>query len=247
MLKLDFLVFFIPLILVSCNGLRKNEIEEKERYEVVRLENSFEIDGNWNKPEWQEVKPLIINNFKGDTPKFKPRTQMKMVYDATNLYVIFRVEDRYVRCTTTEYNGPVWEDACVEFFFSPTIASPMDYFNLEINCGGTPLMRYNASGQKSKSLPPEVLKRIEIAHSLPEFIDPEIEEPTTWTLEYKLPLEVLSQYSAFDVPKTGTVWYANFYKIAENNSNPHYITWSPIGGVIPDFHQPEFFGKLEFK
>ena len=103
------------------------------------------------------------------------------------------------------------------------------------------------SGQKSKPLPPEVLKRIEIAHSLPEFIDPEIEELTIWTLEYKLPLELLKKYAAIDEPKKGTVWHGNFYKIAENNSNPHYITWSKIGGVKPDFHQPEFFGKLEFK
>lgn len=246
MLKFGVFIFVIPLLLVSCNGLKKNGIGEKERYEVVRLESTLEIDGNWNKQEWQAVVPLSINNFKGDIPGFLPKAQAKMMYDDTYIYVIFRVEDRFVRCLTTEYNGPVWEDACVEFFFSPT-KTANDYFNLEINSGGTPLMHYNDSNKKSFPLSSEILKSIEIAHSLPEVIDPEIEEHITWTLEYKLPLEILKKYSGVDHPKKGTVWQGNFYKIAENNSNPHYITWAPIGGKVPNFHQPEFFGILEFK
>ena len=79
----------------------------------------------------------------GEIPKFYPVVRAKMMYDRDNLYVIFRVEDRYVRCVTREFNGPVWDDSCVELFFSPDSGAPSKYFNLEINCGGTPLMYYN--------------------------------------------------------------------------------------------------------
>ncbi|MCK0148025.1 carbohydrate-binding family 9-like protein [Arenibacter sp. F26102] len=246
-MKLNFFVFVVSLILVSCKEQKKNGIREKERYGVVKADHPLKIDGNWDKPEWQVVEPLSINNFKGNKPDFLPDAQAKIMYDDNYLYLIFKVEDRYVRTITTEYNGPVWEDACVEFFFSPRKAQARDYFNLEINSGGTPLMHYNDSSKKSYPLSTGILKNIEIAHSLPEIIDPEIKEHTTWTLEYKLPLEILKKYSAVDPPKKGTVWQGNFYKIAENNSNPHYITWAPIGGEVPNFHQPEFFGILEFK
>ena len=53
----------------------------------------------------------------GTIPEFRPAVKAKMTYDDENLYVIFRVQDRYVRCITKDFNGPVWEDSCVEFFF----------------------------------------------------------------------------------------------------------------------------------
>ncbi|MBT5542155.1 MAG: hypothetical protein HOK34_04920, partial [Gammaproteobacteria bacterium] len=28
---------------------------------------------------------------------------------------------------------------------------------------------------------------------------------------------------------------------------PHYLTWNPVETSNPDFHRPEFFGKLIFE
>ena len=58
---------------------------------------------------------------------------------------------------------------------------------------------------------------------------------------------MLEKYSVITHPARGVEWKANFYKIAENSSNPHYITWSEVGIDHPDFHRPEFFGKLIFE
>jgi len=93
----------------------------------------------------------------------------------------------------------------------------------------------------------EDIKKIEIAHSLPQIVDPEITEPVTWTLEYRIPLVMLEKYSNVTRPKQGVVWKANFYKIAEKTSNPHYITWSVIENDKPNFHLPKFFGTLKFQ
>ena len=40
---------------------------------------------------------------------------------------------------------------------------------------------------------------------------------------------------------------ANFYKCGEETSEPHYVTWNPIGSENPDYHRPEFFGKVLFE
>jgi len=232
----------------DANYVDKSIISLTSLYRVVRLEKAMKIDGIWNKPQWEKVDPINISNFMGQKPEFKPVAIAKMMYDDKNLYLIFRVKDRFVRCITNEYNGPVWEDSCVEFFFSPDTSLPLLYFNLEVNCGGTPLMRYNLIPRKEfAKLEVEDIKKIEIAHSLPEIIDPEITEPVTWTIEYRIPISMLEKYAGVTHPKPGISWRANFYKVAENTSNPHYMTWSVVDNIKPDFHLPQFFGLLEFK
>jgi len=87
---------------------------------------------------------------------------------------------------------------------------------------------------------------LEISHSMPPLTDPEIKDPVTWTIEYRIPLGFLKKYSIVTQPGPDIVWRANFFKIAENSSNPHYITWSPVSNPVPQFHLPQFFGKLIF-
>lgn len=214
-------------------------------YKVYKTDKEIPVNGKWDKPAWEKIKAVEINNFIRDRPEFFPHTQAKMMYDDENLYVIFKVNDRYVRSITTTLNGPVWEDAAVEFFFSPDSSKPANYFNLEVNCGGTALLEYSATPRANATT--EDIKEILMAHSLPKIVDPEITQPVTWTLEYKIPLKILEKYSNITRPKQGVKWRANFYKIVENNSNPHHLTWSPIGDPKPHFHMPKFFGILEFQ
>lgn len=216
-------------------------------YEVSKLKGSLKIDGDWSKPHWRNIKPVDIKNYMGTVPHFKPVVQAKMMYDDINLYVIFKVEDCFVRCMTDKINGPVWEDSCVEFFFAPDNNFPQKYFNLEINCGGTALMHYNLIAKQERvELSVDDIKKIEIAHTLPKLIDPEITTPLNWTLEYKIPIKVIEKYSKVMHPGPGVTWRGNFYKIAENNSNPNYITWNVVENATADFHIPEFFGILKF-
>jgi hypothetical protein len=226
----------------------QSERAAAKSYDVFKVNRQTVVDGTWEKDAWRDIKPLSILNYMGSVPGFRPTVQAKMTYDDQNLYVIFKVDDRYVRSVTTGPNGPVWRDSAVEFFFSPGSAGPENYFNLEINCGGTALMQFHHRAEKrSVSLTPEELGQIEIAHSLPGIVDPELTGPVTWTIECRIPLKLLAKFADVTVPAPGVKWRANFYKIAENTSNPHYITWSPIDHIKPNFHLPRFFGTLEFQ
>jgi len=217
-------------------------------YKVSKLSGPLKINGDWQKKEWRDAETLVVSNYMGKVPEFKPVVKAKMMYDDNNLYLIFNVFDRYVRCITNTINGPVWEDGCVEFFFSPDANFPERYFNLEVNCGGTPLMHYNLVPDVNIiKLDPADIAMIEIARSLPQLTDPEITFPITWTIEYRIPLKLVEKYSALTPPEPGVEWRANFFKIAENNSNPHYITWSPVDNPVPNFHLPQFFGLIKFQ
>ena len=240
------IIFFMRFAINSDNS-SITAIQESQ-YLVKRLQQPMTLDANWNKPQWEAMLPLKLENIVGEIPVFIPEVNAKMMYDDENIYVIFKVADRFIRSVTREINGPVWEDSCVEFFFAPDTAFPLKYYNLEINCGGTPLMHYNLIPRKDfKKLDYEHINKIEIAHSLPKTVDPEILEPVTWTIEYRIPIDILRKYSNVTLPKPGIIWRANFYKIADKTSNPHYLSWSVIKNAKPDFHLPQYFGDIKFE
>ncbi len=214
---------------------------------VNKLVGPISIDGNWDKPQWSTAEIIPINNAMNSTA-FIPVAEAKMMYSDSNLYVIFRIQDRNVRSITTAINGPVWEDAAAEFFFAPDTNTPEKYFNLEMNCGGTPLMFYSTFPKTSfLELDTNDIKQIEIAHSMPRTVNPEIADPVTWYLEYRIPLSLIRKYSNLTQPAMGVVWRANFYQCASNNSNPRWLTWALIKNGVLNFHQPEFFGRLKFQ
>jgi hypothetical protein len=157
------------------------------------------------------------------------------------------VEDQYVMAKHQNHQDPVYKDSCVEFFFTPGTDVSEGYFNLEMNCGGTMLFHHQVVPRKDAiSISEEDINRIQVVASLPERVEPEIQEKITWQVAYRIPFAILEKYHSFDPPETGTVWRANFYKCADETSHPHWLTWSPIDRPTPDFHRPEYFGKLQF-
>lgn len=217
-------------------------------YHIPKLTRTLNIDALWQKMPWSEIPALPINQYTGDKLEHMPKVQAKLAYDDTALYIIFHVEDRYVRATAQDYQDEVFKDSCVEFFFSPREDTIQGYFNFEVNCGGTVLFHHQ-HGRKFKDVPvsEKNFDQVSIAHTMPKIVDPEIEEPITWMVEYRLPIYILANYAQVDWPAPGVVWRANFYKCADDVSHPHWLTWSPMDLPTPDFHRPEFFGRLIFE
>ena len=222
--------------------------KEPPTYRARELPTPLTIDADWDKPEWAAAAPLSLEGYMGEEPKHRPHVQAKLAYDRQAVYVIFRVQDRYVRAVAQQYHNNVCRDSCVEFFFTPGTDIGLTYFNVEINCGGTMLLHFNPADGETVPLAPDDCDRIEIAHSLPKIVDPEIAEPTTWTLEFGLPFRVIRQYCpAATQPAPGVTWRANLYKCADRTSHPHWLTWSPVDYPTPKFHVPKSFGTLVFE
>ncbi|MEO2049307.1 MAG: carbohydrate-binding family 9-like protein [Pirellulales bacterium] len=226
----------------------RNQKQSLATHAAAVTKTRMHIDADWNKSAWKHIRPLVLQHFMGNRPKHLPRTQAKLLYDDKALYVIFRVKDFCVRAISKEHQDHVYLDSCVEFFFAPEDPTEKSYFNLEMNCGGTMLLHYQTIPRKVPlKLTKQEIARIEVAHSQPKIIDPEVIEPTTWTVEYRLPFDILKKRSStFVQPAPGVLWRANFYKCADHTSNPHWLTWARIDHPVPNFHLPQFFGVLEF-
>lgn len=250
---LYFALLFLGLtLLAGVTGCASEPVPESEDavYTVTRIDEPVRIDNRWEKEPWNRIPSLRVDNHMGEEPEHRPVVEVKAAYDNEAIYVIYRVEDQYVRCAITDYQGPVFRDSCVEFFFTPATDVSRGYFNLETNCIGTALFHFQReprSREGRSRISPEDFDRIEISSSMEEPVDPEITDPVTWTLEYRIPFDILENYFDIERPAPGVEWRANFYKCADDTSHPHWLTWSVVDHPVPDFHRPDYFGTLRFE
>jgi hypothetical protein len=218
------------------------------RYRVKNIKSSARADETWDTAPWNTIPSLMLDHHMGPRTGHFPRTEAKLCFDVETLCLMFRVEDQYVRAVAEQYQDNVFEDSCVEFFFTPGTDVSKGYFNLEMNCGGAILFHFQTGRGKNRVIVPEKeCETISCRSSLPRRVDPEIQEPVTWTVSYRLPLCLLEPYTRVTPPGPGVQWRANFYKCGDKTSHPHWLTWSPVNVPRPDFHRPEFFGTLEFE
>ncbi len=215
---------------------------------VTRLANPPTAGADWNKPPWQGIPPERLQNHMGEKPDHFPKTEVKIAYEDMAIHVMFRVEDQYVRAIASKHQDSVCGDSCVEFFFTPGSDVSEGYFNFEMNCGGTMLFHFRSGLKKGRVvIPASDCEKIAKTHSLPRIIDPEIQEPVTWTVGYSIPIALLRLHCQVSTPKPRALWRGNFYKCADNTSHPHWLTWSPVDYPRPNFHLPQSFGVLEFE
>jgi len=247
------LMFFLPLFglnsKVSENGkFDDKEVEKHFTYLVKQALETPSFKAEWESKQWKKIKSISLKNHMGEKPLHFPETSVKLQYDNENIYVIFKVLDKYVKAVEKNTNGKICLDSCVEFFFSPGPDTDRGYFNFEANCNGVFLFEYHTDGGKINAfVKPEDYKQVKIVRSLERNVEQEISEPVEWSLEYRIPISVLNKYMKVEKPSPGLTWRANFYKCADNTSHPHWLTWAPVNYPKPKFHLPEFFGRIEFE
>jgi hypothetical protein len=177
-----------------------------------------------------------------DAFSYKPDTSFKIAYTGPELLLKFYVTEDYFKAEKTESNQNVFEDSCVEFFVSP--GDDGIYYNFEFNGIGTCLMGsgYSRAGRERGAH--EIIAQIRRVTSAGKDPVPEKKGSFSWTLTAAIPLTVFYRHQVSELK--GKRFRANFYKCGDKLSVPHYVTWNPVGTEKPDFHQPEYFGLLEF-
>ncbi len=152
------------------------------------------------------------------------------------IYLHFVVEEIEKRTIYHSDNSPVWQDSCVEFFVA--LPSEEEYFNFEFNSLGYCLAAKRKSREEFVLFSPEQLALIKrcpgSTNAYPE------KAVQVWSLTVYIPF-VLLGLDCTCLPK---VLNANFYKCCSSCTQKHYLSWSPVHSVKPDFHRPQDFGVL---
>lgn len=220
-------------------------------YIIEPLDQAPAANATWTDAPWAELPALTVDQFRPESSSHRPLVQARLGHVDDVIHLLWRVEDRYVRCVHTQRDDPVCRDSCVEFFFEPKPGQ--GYLNLEVNCGGAFLIYFikdhtrgeDGTFKDRQRLPDKVASRIKIVTSLPEVVEPERDEAVTWTSRIALPASVAEHFLGPLGDLAGQQWRANFYKCADDCSHPHWASWSPVEGKL-NFHQPEYFAPLLF-
>lgn len=187
-----------------------------------------------------EKHQVDTRNWKGYD--YKPDVNFSVAYNSKEIFLKFRVRESCFKAEMTEPNQNVFEDSCVEFFVSPS--DDGIYYNLEFNAIGTCLMGSGSGRSDSKRIDPFLISRIRRLASAGKKPFTEKEGDFAWTLTIAVPFSVFFRHQVSD--PSGTTFSVNFYKCGDKLSRPHYLTWNPVETEKPDFHRPEYFGKLKF-
>jgi hypothetical protein len=220
-------------------------------YRIKRVERLPELSTDWESDAWSEANVIVIENFLTPGHDHKPRTEARMLHDGETIAVLFHVEDRYVIAKGIGYQARTHKDSCVEFFVGPMAGK--GYFNFELNCCETLLLSYIEDARRKEDgferytmVPQNVISGMEVRASLEGPILEEIEDPTVWTVLFKVPKGVFEVYLGAIGSLNGMRMRGNVYKCADESSHPHWGYWSDIGEVL-DFHQPDKFGEFVFE
>lgn len=189
------------------------------------------------KIEWQKIDVVNWKDF-----PYTPSVEFRVAHTGDRLLVHYRVTEASVRAVAAQDDGRVWEDACCEFFVQP--AEEGNYYNFECNCTGKLLLHGGVKGDRP-SAPEQILKQVQRWASLGTDPFEERMGKCHWELALIIPVSALFRHDVKDF--SGKVMHANFYKCGDLLQTPHFLSWNPIQLPKPQFHCPEFFGKIEFE
>lgn len=174
---------------------------------------------------------------------YKPEVNFRIAHTGHEILLHYKVRETSVRAVAAGDNGPVWEDACVEFFVSP--GGDDSYYNFECNCVGRLLIQGGKAGGRRPLASPEILRLVKRWSSLGTAPFEERLGECSWELVMVIPVSAFFRHTVGSLD--GKTMTGNFYKCGDKLQTPHFLSWSPIGLEHPMFHCPGFFGTLSFE
>jgi len=209
-------------MLLKIKRIKENLISNSEI--ISELEQKCDIE-NIDKINWNEYP-------------YKPDVKFNIAVNSDSIFILYKVIEDGIRATETEFNSNVWEDSCCEFFCS---FDETGYYNLEVNCIGTPLLGF----RKQKDLPEhasdEIMQNIKTYSTLGSKPFGTKEGKHEYKLLVTIPAKVFFKHEIN--LKKSLSFKTNIYKCGDKTPNMHFLSWSPISTDTPNFHCPEFFSK----
>lgn len=210
-------------------------------YRLKRLNN--ELYDLSNDAAWQGIEEFKIEDYLWMGNDYRPKVTIKACYSSEYIYVRFLVYEQKVTVRYLNVGDPVFKDSCVEFFINLFPNETDEYFNIELNAIGTIKMGYGIKRNRKYLTAPD-LTDMKVVTS--------IQKPLVgfhgsdyWKLYCAIPINLLEKIT--NRKFRGDDAIGNFYKCGDETEFKHYGMWNIIDNPKPDFHLPEYFGKIIFE
>jgi hypothetical protein len=172
---------------------------------------------------------------------YKPEVSFALAHANDCLFLEFYVTESRPQANYSSTNDPVYKDSCVEFFIA--FNEEAVYYNFEFNCLGTCMAAYGTERDNRKFLPAEVIAQIKSLATIKQ-LNSYQQGLFFWRLTLMIPVEVFCMHELTQLK--GLACKVNFFKCGDELQKQHYLSWNDIKADKPNFHLPEFFGKMNF-
>jgi hypothetical protein len=174
----------------------------------------------------------------------KYRTEAKLLWDDTYVYVAFTCQDEDVWTTYTQHDEPLYNQEVVEMFIDAD-GDGKTYNELEISPANVTFDAYFPSHRED--LPKAITWESGMKTAV--VVDGTLNDPNDvdkgWTAEAAIPIAKLAAVPHVP-PLVGDKWRINLYRLDWSNNRKvnEGSAFSPV--FIGDFHNLPRFGWLEF-
>ena len=197
-----------------------------KEYIAKKVSSRMSIDD----ARWDSVPEAAVDYVWQDHSPSPYTTKAQMVHSDESITVRLSTNEWPLLVTTMENNGTVCTNSCMEFFFIPNMDDG-EYINVEMNPAAIALVA-KAPGRGSRP-------RLNIRGENVDIRSLVLGERGWYVMAFISYEFLLKHYSHCD--KT---MRANFYKCGNDTVIPHFSAWSEVDTPAPDYHRPEFFGKV---
>ncbi len=209
----------------------------------LKLANPGEKNSEVEKILEKQCEPVSVDQINWAGFSYRPEVKFRIAHLGDQILLKFYIREKNILAQTSTVNGDVYKDSCVEFFISPL--GDKNYYNFEFNCIGTPHVGYGNGRHNRQPLPIEIIKGITTQSSLGLEPFAERQGDFSWELFVRIPVTCFIHENIEKLD--GLSSSGNFYKCGDELAEPHFVTWNPVKTENPDYHRPEFFGKLRFE
>ena len=187
------------------------------------------------------VKYHVIDTVNWKEFPYTPDVRFRIAHTGQAILLNYKIKEEAVRAVASGDNGRIWEDSCVEFFVT---FDGRQYHNVECNCVGMILSGVGPGRENRSLLPVEQLAEVQRKSTL-DVSDLPVDGPVNWEVSLIIPAGIFaaSGIESFN----GVEARGNFYKCGDLLPTPHFLSWNPIEIPTPNFHRPDFFGRILFE
>ncbi|HLP71439.1 MAG TPA: carbohydrate-binding family 9-like protein [Bacteroidales bacterium] len=231
-------------LLIAVLFVFANILSAQNGERTVKKTTDFTVTGSGSAKDWNTAEWIILPLRSGTGKDLT--TKMKTLYSDKGIYFLFDCLDKKLTSKMNADFLDLWTEDVVEVFIWPEESSPV-YFEYEISPLGfeLPLLISNDQGELLRWMPFHYEENRKVLHAtaVRGGEKKSMAPVKAWTAEFFFPWKVMRPLNN-NVPKSGTRWRANMYRVDYDDNNRNSWTWQP---VTKNFHDYERFGTLIFE
>ena len=235
-------ISILQIIIISLTFITKLEAQTDSSLLVRKCED-FTVTGKGDNSAWQKTTWNALTKI--DAGGKENKTQFKVMYSPTGIYVLFEGDDSKITSNFQHDGDDLFDADVFEVFFHPIPTSPI-YFEYEVSPLGKELVLLitNKNGKMSAWLPwyrieKRVQKKVVIVGGKMKPNSPS----KSWSAEIFFPYQLIDPITD-TMPTSGMKWNANFCRLDYDTGKIIKFSWSPIKVA---FHEFEKYRSIQFE